>query len=42
MQAWLSLLFGDEVFVEHLRMNGAATAAAAALCKNFLRDIEKV
>jgi hypothetical protein len=40
MQAWLSMLFGLTVLVEHLMMNGAAIAAVAALCKNFLRDSE--
>jgi hypothetical protein len=36
------MFFGDEVFDEHLIMNGAAIAAVAAVCKNFLRDGEKV
>jgi hypothetical protein len=32
----------DDLPDEHLRINGAATAAVAAVCKNFLRDTEKV
>jgi hypothetical protein len=42
MQAWLSFLFGDGAFEEHLSINGEAMAAVAAVCKNFRRDTEKV
>jgi hypothetical protein len=36
------MLFCDEVFDEHLKMNGAAKAAVAAFWINFRRDTEQV
>jgi hypothetical protein len=42
MHAWFRILSWDELPDEHLRINGAAMAAVAAFCKNFLRETEKV
>jgi hypothetical protein len=36
------MVLGDELPEEHLRINGAAMAAVAAVCKNLRRDGEKV